>query len=153
MFMSRLFAESPALTILPRPDYWAVVSALTWESPTLHLTIPVGFITDLASIPKVLRNTFDVEGRSRAPAILHDWLYCTQHTTRAFADSLLRQALVAYGESQATAWVYWAGVRLGGWLPWSERLQRGGGLQPDDFDNIVNYHAALQVEGNQHRSV
>jgi Protein of unknown function (DUF1353) len=149
MFEPRLFTDNPALVVLPRPDYWAVVAPLVWDSPTLHLTIPVGFITDLASIPKVLRNTLDVDGRSRAPAILHDWLYCTQHSTRAFADSMLREALGEYGENAATAWVYWAGVRLGGWLPWSERQQRGGGLQPDDFDNLVDYHAALEVQGNQ----
>jgi Protein of unknown function (DUF1353) len=151
MLKPQLFTESPALTVLPRPDYWAVVTPLVWDSPGLHLTVPAGFITDLASIPKILRDTFDVDGHSRDPAILHDWLYCTQHTTRAFADSMLREALVQYGESAATAWVYWAGVRLGGWHPWSERLRRGGGLQLADFDTVVDYHAAMLVDGNQQR--
>lgn len=149
MFKPQIFTQVPTLEVLPRPDYWAVKVPLVWESPQLTLTIPVGFITDLASIPKVFRNILDVDGRSREPAILHDWLYNTQHTTRAFADAMLREALLEYGETQATAWVYYAGVRIGGWAPWDARQQRGGGLQPDDFDTPEDYLAAMAVEGNQ----
>lgn len=137
-----MFTNEPDLLILPQPDLWALRAPLRWAAPDLTLTIPAGFVTDLASIPHLLRNLLDVDGRSRCPAILHDWLYTCQRTTRAFADQQLRKALVAYGETQATAAVYWAGVRIGGWRPWDERLRRGGGIRPDDFATPQDFSAA-----------
>ena len=137
-----MFTSEPDLLILPEPDYWAIRAPLTWEAPDFNITIPAGFITDLASIPRILRNVLDVDGRSRCPAILHDFLYSCQRTTRSFADEQLRLALIAYGDTPAAARLYWLGVRIGGWVPWEKRLRRGGGLQPDDFMTAVAYRAA-----------
>lgn len=116
-----------------RPDFWELVEPVTWEGRNLSLTIAAHFITDLASIPRLVRNLLDVNGRSRSPAILHDWLYSGQWTTRSFADGQLRDALVAYGENEAEANVYWTGVRAGGWLPWWRGRKTGAGLKVCDF--------------------
>lgn len=138
-----MFLSTADLEILPKPDYWALKQPMVWRSGELETTIAEGFVTDLASIPRLLRNILDVDGRSREPAILHDWLYSCQRTPREFADAMLRNALVSYGESFSTARVYWAGVRVGGWLYWQQRLNRGGGgLQPDDFVSLDFYRAA-----------
>ena len=147
-----MFVGAPELLVLQRPNYWAIARVLTWRSEQLTLTIPAGFVTDLASIPRALRAVLDVNGPSRDPAILHDWLYCSQRTSRAFADHMLFQALVSYGETQLTAGVYWLGVRIGGWVPWDRRLHRGGGIQPDDFVDIDAYDNAMQSRGNRYRS-
>lgn len=133
-----MFVVEPTLGILPAPDKWVVRSPGIWKSPDLEATIPVGFVTDLASIPKLLRNVLDVDGRSRLPALLHDSLYCCQETTRAFADAQLRAALVAYGETNVGAMTYWLGVRAGGWSHWGSS-SRAPGLTPDDFDGPDSY--------------
>lgn len=109
-----------------RPDNWIVWAPLVWESRYLgRITIPVGALTDLASIPRLLRNIpfLDPNGRSRRPAVLHDYLYrggdrFRLQMTRAKADRLLRYALRAEGCSRWVAAVYWLGVRLGGWAGW-----------------------------------
>lgn len=136
-----MFTTTPVLSILPAPDKWRLAVPLRWEAPDLVLTIPKGWVTDLASIPHMFQNIMDVNGRSRQPALLHDWLYNVQDHTREFADEQLRRALILYGASEASARVYWLGVRAGGWVPWNRRMQHGGGLQVSDFASPADYVA------------
>lgn len=83
------------------------------------ITVPIGFTTDFASI-KVLHNAFLfvlfalVSGYGNYAATVHDWLYTTGQVTRKQADALLYRALRAEGVSRWRAWLFWAGVRLGG---------------------------------------
>jgi hypothetical protein len=102
------------------PDRWVLLSPLTWDDG-MPLTVPTGFVTDLASVPRMLRGMLDVAGRSRRAAVLHDWLYTTQTLSRAHCDAIFRNALTAEGVSIAGRWIYWAGVRVGGWLAWGSK--------------------------------
>lgn len=138
-----MFIVEPTLGILPSPDKWVLKSPGVWKSADLEATLPVGFVSDLASIPKLFRNILDVDGDSRLPALLHDSLYCCQQTTRVFADEQLKEALIAYGESSFGATVYWSGVRAGGWSHWGSS-RRPRGLVLDDFDTQANYELYLQ---------
>lgn len=109
-----------------RPDNWIVRAPLVWECRhTGTITVPVGTVTDLASIPRILRNVWflDPNGRSRRPAVLHDYLYrggdrYGTGMTRAKADRLLRIALQSEGAGRWVAAVFWLGVRAGGWAAW-----------------------------------
>lgn len=105
-----------------RPDIWTTAAALVWSGlPIGNITVPAGFETDLASIPRLLRNLpdLDPDGISRRPAVLHDFLYCTQPCDRETADRTLQAALIAEGASRVTAWVYYKGVHWGGGDPWA----------------------------------
>jgi hypothetical protein len=46
-----------------------------WHELTGFQTVPVGFITDFASIPAFFRRIFNVNGTHREEAVVHDWLY------------------------------------------------------------------------------
>lgn len=98
------------------PDVWRVLAPLVWADDVRRITVPVGVLTDLASIPDFLKGipALDVNGRSRSPAVLHDWLYRTHELSRAQADGVFRAALLSRGVPKAAAWAFWAGVRLGG---------------------------------------
>jgi hypothetical protein len=130
-----MFLGHPALAVMPKPDYWRLVRAITWISKTLRMRLPRGWVTDLGSVPRLLRNLpwFDVCGVSRVPCLIHDALYNCQETSRAFADEQLRLALVACGMTRFNARLWWWGVRIGGYFVWRRRLRLGGGLQADDF--------------------
>lgn len=120
-----------------RPDFWAVVIPLIWETPTKRIVVPQGFVTDLASIPKPLRNIFDPNGDSRKPAVLHDWIYRTHEFTKAQCDQLLYDALVVCGESKFVAWCYKAGVAIGGASSYADHptgVQWYDFAAPADFD-------------------
>jgi hypothetical protein len=114
-----------------KPDEWVLLLALIYMAKNgTRYVAPRGFITDLASIPRLLRALFDINGLSRAPAVLHDFLYCMHYTTRAEADALLLEALEAVGVGWATRWSMYLGVRSGGWMYWNKR---GDGISHDDF--------------------
>ena len=125
---------------------WIVLHDLEWRSDTAHVIVPRGFVTDLASIPRPLRGLLDVTGPSRAPAVLHDYLYCFQRdaagtpVTRRWADDLFRIALAGAGVSLVTRSLYWSGVRLGGWRYWGRRGRAP--LNADDFASPEDMEAA-----------
>lgn len=131
MFDSRVLLEE-----LPVPNKWVLGRPLVWRDSKGTITVPAGFITDLASIPKVFRNVLDVNGASRSPATLHDWLYQSKIITRAEADALLRDALAARGVGVVQRNVFYAGVRVGGWKGWKE----DGDVDVTDFVDTDSYY-------------
>lgn len=67
----------------------------------LVITIPEGFETDLASVPKVFRNIVNSYGKNYTRAsIVHDWLYskeCDIDITRKQADDIFLQIMKERG--------------------------------------------------------
>jgi hypothetical protein len=84
-----------------------------------QLAVPSGFSTDFASI-KALHNVVLfvlfalVAGYGNYAATVHDWLYTTAQVSRKEADAVLYRALRAEGVAKWRAWLFWAGVRVGG---------------------------------------
>lgn len=83
------------------------------------ITVPAGFRTDFASI-QFLHNIFLfvlyalLAGYGNYAATVHDWLYTTGPLTRKQADAVLYRGLRAEGVARWRAWLFWAGVRIGG---------------------------------------
>lgn len=123
-------------------DAWVLTRPLVWRDATRRrITVPKGFLTDLASIPRCLRNLpgLDVNGKSRRPAALHDYLYSAGRALiadRQTADQLLRESMRAEGVNFIGAWVFYAGVRIGGRGPW-----KAGALAPVSLP--ISHSAAL----------
>lgn len=98
-----------------------------YESDLLGLiVVPEGFGTDLASIPQALWSVLPKVGKWDRAAVVHDYLY--QHgyarvgspVTRAQADAVLREAMIAGQVAGRRRFeIYW-GVRLGGWVAWNK---------------------------------
>jgi|SRR6185437_7728414 len=135
-----MFKTDLALVALT-PDLWYLASDLVWVSNGLTITAPHGFVTDLASIPRALRNLplTDVDGISRRPAALHDWLYAGHRSTgKNFADATLREALKVEGMSAAGAAVYYYAVHWFGGHAWESD---GRKLEQLDFHKPADYQA------------
>lgn len=143
-----MFTSALNLTEAPQPDFWAVASPLVWTGEGLPITVPKGFLTDLASIPRVLRNLpmLDPDGCSRSPAVLHDWLYRTHQYTRQQSDAILRQALIERGANKVDAWSFYLGVRLGGASAYNAHPN---GPCVADFDTTANYLEWCMVSGSR----
>lgn len=123
MFLGPLILEA-----LPNPDYWAVRAPLVWcDALYGRIEVPPGFVTDLASIPRALRNlpSFDPNGLSRRPAVVHDWLYATQTLTKPTADGFLHDAMLLEGCSQSDAQAFYDAVHWFGQAAWDDDLKRG----------------------------
>jgi hypothetical protein len=82
------------------------------------ITVPAGFETDLASVPRVPIAYLAWGDRAHREAVLHDYLYsigAVPDLPRAACDALFRQAMISRGNPwRIYQPMYW-GVRLGGW--------------------------------------
>lgn len=122
MFQTRLTLDDT-----DDPDIWAVRLPLGWQDATYGtLIVPAGTLTDLASIPRFLRSlpTFDPNGPSRRPAVMHDWLYADGKRGKAFADAFLRDALLSVGVGSKAAAAYYYAVRWFADAAWREHRAR-----------------------------
>jgi len=79
-------------------------------------TIPSGFTTDLASIPKFLWSIYAPNKvNTIAAAVIHDYLYfCPMQMKRKEADSIFYDALIYNGVKPRVAFQYWFAVRTFG---------------------------------------
>ena len=111
------------------PDFTVVIGPKLALAHTFRLryrgeyyTVPEGFATDGASIPRPLwwlcGSPFDVP-RLYA-AIVHDWLYSggDREATRADADDLYRDLQIALGVARWKAYAEWAALRVFGGAHW-----------------------------------
>jgi hypothetical protein len=105
---------------------WALRAPLSYASDLLGgvVTVPTGFRTDFASVPRAL-GIYDLEGgKCNKAAVVHDWLYSVGSAgqmaiDRATADAVLREAILASGYSAFTASVFYSAVRSFGASHWS----------------------------------
>lgn len=80
----------------------------------VRFTVPAGFLTDLASIPRPCRSFAPSVVHSARAAVLHDYLYATHLVSRREADELFFEALEAVGVSVWDCWKMWMAVRVFG---------------------------------------
>jgi hypothetical protein len=95
-----------------------------------YVVVPKGAITDLTSIPRIFRATFDVWGDHGPAAITHDQLYTDKAMfikgaftpiTRARADAIFLEAMEVLGVPRWKRYTMYAGVRAGGWMAWRDK--------------------------------
>lgn len=92
------------------------------------ITIPKGFVHDLASIPKVFRMFFSVNGPHRNAAILHDWGYYKGgyvseylKLKRVQVDKLFLNAMKETGVGYFKRYAMYYAVRVGGFRSFGPR--------------------------------
>jgi hypothetical protein len=112
-------------------DYYYTKGVIDWEPPTgslpaLAVKIPIGFVTDLASIPRVFWNLLPPQARYTYPAIVHDYLYWEQPCDRDTADRVLKLAMQEMEVGEATILSIYEAVHLGGASSWSSNAEAKG---------------------------
>ena len=82
--------------------------------------IPVGFVSDGASIPRFLWRLLDppVTASTLRPSVIHDYLYRYQICTRKKADVLYDKLLAANGYNSFKRWLVYRGLRWRGGDAW-----------------------------------
>ena len=121
MFLTKLRLERIESLTGSGRGTWELIEDLFYASDVEGvgvLRVPRGFITDLASVPRLPWAYWAVGGLGHEAAVVHDWLYTTHQTSRATADKVLREAAQVAGMSAWRAWVMYLGVRAGGMLAW-----------------------------------
>ena len=81
----------------------------------LPVTVPEGFVTDFASIPKAFQWLIHPFGSHAPAAVLHDYLYAIgQKRARKYADLLFLYAMRESGVRRWRAWTMFLMVKLFG---------------------------------------
>lgn len=136
-------SELNLIAIGGAPGLWRFGAPLIWDAGAETITVPTGFLTDLASIPRLLDwlPNLDRDGLSRRPAALHDWLYGGDRTRgKDYADNTLRAALLLEGMGTVGAFEYWAAVSKFGRSAWDDDNKD---LRESHFYTKADWHAYL----------
>ncbi len=95
-----------------------VEKPLIFQGRDQRFEVPVGFVTDMASVPRAFWTLWPPVGVYSLAAVLHDYLYATGIVSRKDADGIFRRAMRVSGTGRFTRWPLYWGVRLGGWFAW-----------------------------------
>lgn len=105
-------------------DYYYLLDPLKWMpnqgQPFHAVTVPAGFVTDLASIPRAFWSVLPKTGRYAYAAIVHDYLYWVQDVTRSEADEILKTVMMDSDVHALTIQTIYHAVRLFGQSAWHE---------------------------------
>lgn len=82
------------------------------------ITVPKGFVTDLASIPRFFWSAFPKTGPYMSAAILHDYLYWDQRCTRAESDRIFEIEMKSYGVNDTSRTLIFSAVSEFGASAW-----------------------------------
>jgi hypothetical protein len=92
-------------------------------STGIVIEVPVGFVTDYASIPRALWSLYSPHDQYSRAAVVHDYLYWSQLCSRTQADNLFMIAMRESEVAETTRNNVYAGVRTLGEPSW-ERNRR-----------------------------
>lgn len=87
------------------------------------VTVPVGFVTDFASIPQEFWSLLRPDGDYAYAAVIHDYLYWEQDRPRDISDRTFKFAMEDFKIGTVTANIIYGGVRGGGDVAWSSNAK------------------------------
>ena len=110
---------------------WKVARRFTYRIGKKYsrkfISIPTGFETDFASIPKFILPLLPMWAKYNKPSPIHDYLYRNKMVmekpiTRKEADDIFYEAMLIdfrrHKSGKIVAWLEWFAVRLFAWRAW-----------------------------------
>ena len=96
------------------------------EGSKNSVDVPVGFMTDFASVPRPLWALLPRWGKYGNAAVIHDYCYWEQSRSRKESDRVFREAMEVLKVPAYKIRLLYYAVRLGGWSGWSrnKRLKK-----------------------------
>lgn len=111
--------------ILPAGRRWTVLQSFSYQARRDQFTVPEGFDTDFASVPRVFTWLLPRYGRWTQAAILHDFLWSLARRgeiSKFDADGIFNRAMRELGVPFLRRWIMWTAVRwAAGPSTWFER--------------------------------
>lgn len=91
------------------------------EDSGARISVPEGFETDFASVPRIFWTILPPDGEYTQAAVLHDYLYNTKKFSRKYSDDIFLMAMEALGVALWKRNIMYRAVRMFGWRPWSRK--------------------------------
>ena len=109
--------DTPLVYIIPENFSYPALRALS-------VIAPEGFVSDLASIPKVAQVIFSKLGKHRRAAVIHDHLYYTGHYTKQISDLIFLYAMKDDSVNIIKRRLMYHAVKYGGYFAWKNHRKR-----------------------------
>ncbi|EPE0659238.1 DUF1353 domain-containing protein [Escherichia coli] len=84
------------------------------DNPQDVIRVPAGYVTDLASVPRILWSLLPPAGRYAKAAIIHDWMYDNALRSKKEADLIFLDGMRILGVSRWRRGLMYMAVRLFG---------------------------------------
>ncbi|EAO7521451.1 DUF1353 domain-containing protein, partial [Salmonella enterica] len=78
------------------------------------IEVPAGFVTDLASVPRIFWTILPPDGKYAKAAIIHDWMYDNALRTKKEADKIFLDGMTVLGVPKWKRIVMYLAVRIFG---------------------------------------
>lgn len=110
------------------PTYF-LLRPITWKPSSEQgrkyqsVTVPIGFVTDFASIPRIFWSLLKPDGLYAYAAVLHDYLYWTQEQSKDAADDILKLGMEEFGVSSSVVSTIYSAVHLFGKSSWDQDVK------------------------------
>jgi len=135
LLVPAVYAQQPIDPVDFKPfvdgQHWIVRQPLKYRIgvSAQEVTVPVGFVTDFASIPQALQSIIRQNGNYLLPAVVHDYLYWDQSCTRAQADQIFLLAMIENRVGAVHQKALHAAVSIAGSFAWDDNSrERAEGL-------------------------
>lgn len=130
---------SPLLTEPIGDNKWILKEEYKYEINGFIIIVPKGFITDLASVPRILWVFFPPFGKYTRAAIIHDYLYSELNDTfinRYWADKIFIFIMKEHGVSTYKRVSMYRAVRMFGEPSWKRKIKNEGYVEQAIIDHM-----------------
>jgi len=143
--MSKFLTELELRCCQSNENYWILEAPLIYQSDMLgEVTIPAGFVTDLASTRHIPGVSFLWGSTAHREGVLHDYAYRIDSNpvcSFSMANSLFLEAMEARKKGFFTRYPLFFGVWIGGYFSYHERYVS---WRPGDDPPVCNDTMAVQ---------
>lgn len=88
------------------------------------IVVPVGFITDFASVPRIFWAIISPVDKHGKAAVIHDYCYYYATYDRKRSDEIFYEGLKVLEVEPWKAWCMYKSVRIGGMYAWMKHRRR-----------------------------
>jgi len=103
----------------PKKELYELLAPLVLNHKGILITVPKGFKTDLASVPRVPFIYNKWGNRAHREAVIHDYLYkidAIPNLPREMCDLIFLDAMICRGNDQDVYEPMYEAVRAAGWI-------------------------------------
>jgi len=119
--MSR-FTEKLVVSLEKDGKHWTLEEDFEYYTEILgsrvYITVPAGFTTDFASIPKIFHSFIEDRDKYNKAAVVHDWLYESKIFSRKISDKIFLEAMTVLNIHPFKRFLFYYAVRIFGGLRW-----------------------------------
>ena len=123
---SKFLTELKIALISEASGTWKLDDKLEYQSKIFKdlITVPSGFVTDFASVPRVPIAYYLAGNTAHAAAVVHDYLYQTHIVSKFKSDRIFLEAMVVTEIPKWRRQVMYYAVVFFGWSSWRTGKKR-----------------------------